>query len=129
MTIPGGSGTDARAQDTSTSPPRVGAARDLPAGQFTSFEELTRVKRIVEISPQESGFLAVIGEKVTLYCGIYIYTGKLVGVNDDHLELADALLVYETGELASGAWKDAQRLPAPHRVMRQAIESWGPAKC
>jgi hypothetical protein len=30
MTIPGGSGTDARAQDTPTSPPRVGAARDLP---------------------------------------------------------------------------------------------------
>ena len=30
MTLPGGSGTDARAQDTPTSPPRVGAARELP---------------------------------------------------------------------------------------------------
>lgn len=86
------------------------------------------MKRIVE-TDEASGFDASLGEKVTLFCGIYIYTGVLAGVNEDHLELADPYLVYETGELARGKWKDAQPLPAPWRVMRQAIESWGPAKC
>ena len=86
------------------------------------------MKRIVE-SEDMSGFEAVLGDKVTLYCQIYIYTGKLVGVNEDHLELDDAKIVYETGELAGGDWKDAQPLPTPHRVMLQSIESWGPAKC
>ena len=85
------------------------------------------MKRIVET--QDGGFDSMLGEKVMLFCGVYIYTGKLVGANADHLELAEALLVYETGELASGSWKDAQKLPSPWRVMRQAIESWGPAKC
>ena len=86
------------------------------------------MKRIIE-SDETSGFDAMLGEKVTLFCGVYIYTGVLSGVNDDHLELSEPKLVYETGELANEDWKDAQRLPSPWRVMRQGIESWGPAKC
>ena len=74
-------------------------------------------------------FEAMLGEKITLFCGIYIYTGKLIGVNDDHLELDQPRLVYETGPLDSGDWGDAQGLPSPWRVMKHAIESWGPAKC
>jgi len=85
------------------------------------------MKRIVEAT--DGGFDAVLGEKVCLFCGVYFYTGKLVGVNGDHLELDDAQLVYETGELTEGKWKDAQSLPSPWRVMRHGIESWGPAKC
>lgn len=85
------------------------------------------MKRIVET--QDGGFDALLGEKITTFCGVYIYTGVLIGVNADHLELKDAKLVYETGELASGQWKDAQALPSPWRVMKQGIESWGPAKC
>lgn len=85
------------------------------------------MKRIVEAD--DGGFEAMLGEKVSLFCGIYIYTGKLVGVNGDHLELDDAKLVYETGELADGDWIDAQPLISPWRVMKQGIESWGPAKC
>lgn len=63
------------------------------------------------------------GEKITLYCNIYIYTGKLMGVNGEFVELENPYIVYETG------WKDAQKLPSPHRVMRGHIESWGAAKC
>jgi len=85
------------------------------------------MKRIIET--QDGGFDAVLGEKIALYCGVYIYTGVLKGVNTDHLELGDPKLVYETGSLDAGPWKDAQTLPAPWRVMRQGIESWGPAKC
>ena len=76
------------------------------------------------------GFEAMLGERVCLFCGVYIYTGKLVGVNDDHIELSEAKIVYETGELSSGGWKDAQSLPgSTWRVMLGAIESWGEAKC
>ncbi len=85
------------------------------------------MKRITET--EEEGFAALLGEKITLFCSVYIYTGLLVGVNEDHLELDNALLVYETGELSSGPWEDAQVLPSPWRVMRQGVESWGPAKC
>jgi len=86
------------------------------------------MKRIVE-STEMTGFEAMLGEKVCLFCGVYIYTGVLSGVNDNYVELSDAKLVYETGELNSGEWKDAQQLPNPWRVMVQGIESWGKAKC
>ena len=85
------------------------------------------MKRIIET--EDGGFITLLGEKIVLFCGVYIYTGVLKGVNDDHLELTDPKLVYETGELATGDWKDAQPLPSPWRVMRRAIESWGPSKC
>jgi len=86
------------------------------------------VKRIVETN-EEGGFTAVLGEPVVLLCGVYIYAGILAGVNDDHLELTDPKLVYDTGAWNASDWTDAQSLPSPHRVMRQAIESWGPGKC
>ena len=85
------------------------------------------MKRIVET--KDGGYDSMLGEKIVLFCGVYIYTGKLVGVNEDHLELADAKLVYETGELASGDWIDAQALPGVWRVTKQGVESWGAAKC
>lgn len=86
------------------------------------------MKRIVN-SDEDSGFDAMLGEKITLFCGIYIYTGILSGVDDDHLELSEPKVVYETGDLVVGGWKNAQTLPSQWRVMRQGIESWGPAKC
>lgn len=85
------------------------------------------MKRLVDTT--DGGFEPQIGERIALFCGVYIYTGILAGTNDDHLELSEPKLVYETGELNSGEWSDAQDLPDPWRVMRQAIESWGPAKC
>lgn len=77
----------------------------------------------------EKGFDAVIGEKICVYCCIYIYTGVLTHVNGDFIELNDAKIVYETGELDSEPWRDAQKLLNPHRIMIHSIESWGPAKC
>jgi hypothetical protein len=84
------------------------------------------MRRLVET--EEKPFDAMIGEKVCLFCGVYIYAGTLSGVGDC-LELTDPELVYETGDLSAGPWKNAQPLPSPWRVMRQAIESWGLAKC
>jgi len=86
------------------------------------------MKRIIETFG-DSGFEAMLGEKVCICCGVYIYTGVLSGANEDHIELAEPKLVYETGPWTSGEWKDAQDLPSPWRVMIHGIESWGPAKC
>jgi len=85
------------------------------------------MKRLIET--EDGGFAAMLGENVCLFCCIYIYTGQLVGVNDDHIEIENARIVYETGELSSGEWKDAQPLPGTHRIMMNSIESWGQAKC
>ena len=86
--------------------------------------ERETMKRIIE-SDEVSGFDALLGESITLFCLNYIYTGKLVGVNESYVELADAKIVYETGELSSSDWTDAQPLPHNWCVQLSAIESWG----
>ena len=85
------------------------------------------MKRVIETD--DGGFDAMLGKRVCFFCGVYIYAGILAGVNDDHLELDEPKLVYDTGPLMDTEWADAQSLPAPWRVMRQSVESWGAAKC
>ena len=74
------------------------------------------------------GLDGLLGQTVTLFCGVYIYTGKLVGVNETTVKLDAAKIVYETGELNSGSWKDAQALPGTWYVRTQSIESFGVLK-
>ena len=85
------------------------------------------MKKIVETVEGE-GLVKLMGERVTLFCAIYIYTGKLVGVNDSCVLLEDAGIVYETGELTSKSWKDMQNLPSPWYVQTAMIESFGVLK-
>ena len=82
------------------------------------------MKKIVEDVSGE-GLVKLLGERVTLFCLNYIYTGKLEGVNDTYVKLVDAAIVYETGELGDHKWKDAQKLPNEWYVQTSAIESFG----
>lgn len=82
------------------------------------------MKRLVE-EVEDEGLLSLIGQRVTLFCSAYIYTGKLVGVNDSCVKLSEAAIVYETGELTDGKWKDAQKLPKDWYVQLTAVESFG----
>lgn len=82
------------------------------------------MKKIVEEVNGE-GLDKLLGERVTLFCLNYIYTGKLMGVNDSCVLLQDAAIVYETGSLNDKTWKDAQALPHDWYVQRHAIESFG----
>lgn len=78
---------------------------------------------------KEEGLLALIGQQVTLFCAIYIYTGKLVGVNDTCVKLENPKIVYETGAFNTKDWKDAQSLPSQyHYVSTAMIESFGIVK-
>lgn len=68
------------------------------------------------------GLESLIGQRVTLFCGVYIYTGTLVGVNETCVKLEDAGIVYETGPFSDKKWKDMQSLPSAAYVRTQAIE-------
>jgi len=87
------------------------------------------MKKIVNVKELNGeGLEALLGERVTLFCVNYIYTGKLTGVNKTCVLLEDAAIVYETGELTGLDWKDAQNLPNNWYVKRHAIESFGMLK-
>ena len=80
-------------------------------------------KLIEEVSGE--GLESLMGERVTLFCMNYFYTGKLIGVSDTCVLLTDAAIVYETGKLTDSDWKDAQSLPNDWYVQIASIESFG----
>jgi hypothetical protein len=82
------------------------------------------MKRIVE-TDNTSGLENLMGSTITLFCCRYIYTGELVAMDNDDLELKNAKIVYETGALNTTDWKDAQALPNRWFVTRQSVESYG----
>jgi hypothetical protein len=82
------------------------------------------MRKIVEDVSGE-GLEKLLGERVTLFCLNYIYTGKLVGVNASCVLLEEASIVYETGELTSKTWKNAEPLPHAWYVQIGSIESFG----
>ena len=84
--------------------------------------------KILVDSTTDEGLISLMGQTVTLFCGVYIYTGKLIGVNDACVKLTDAAIVYETGVFNDLAWKDAQKLPHDWYVQTAAIESFGKLK-
>jgi hypothetical protein len=87
------------------------------------------MKKLVKVEEVEGeGLMAFMGKSIALYGLNYIYSGTLVGVNEQFVKLENAMIVYETGELSAKSWKDAQRLPGDHYVMLSAIESFGPGK-
>lgn len=83
-------------------------------------------KFIEEVSCE--GLELLMGEVVTLFCARYIYTGKLVGVNDKYVKLENAGIVYETGCFTDTKWQDMQKLPNDWYVELHAIESFGKLK-
>ena len=70
------------------------------------------------------GFNSLIGETITLFCAIYIYTGKLVFICDKFVKLENPKIVYETGSFDNKTWKDAQSLPNELYVNMAMIESF-----
>ena len=71
------------------------------------------------------GLVSLMGQRVTFFCMNYIYTGKLIGVNESDVLLTDAAIVYETGAFTEKEWKDAQPYPGDLYVRVASIESYG----
>ncbi len=83
------------------------------------------MKKIVEVTEVDGeGLEGLLGQSVTLFCANYIYAGKLEGVNDTCVKLAEAAIVYETGPFMEPKWTDAQKLPNAVYVQIAAIESF-----
>ena len=77
---------------------------------------------------EDEGFMSLLGETITCFCAVYIYTGKLVGVNDSCIKLENPKIVYETGPFSDPKWKDAQGLPNTIYLQTAMIESFGVVK-
>jgi hypothetical protein len=87
------------------------------------------MKMAVKVTEVEGeGLMGLMNERVTFFCGNYIYVGKLVGVNDTCVKLDDPAIVYETGAFNDPKWKDAQKLPNSLYIQLTAIESFGKIK-
>ena len=82
------------------------------------------IKVIEEVACE--GLTALLGQRITVFCMNYIYTGDLIGVNETCIKLANTKIVYETGALDQKDWKDAQKLPNEFwYVQVGSIESFG----
>lgn len=82
------------------------------------------MKRLIE-DVNGGGLEGLMGQRVTLFCVNYIYTGVLTGVSATCVQLTDAALVFETGGFFDSQWKDAQKLPHDWYVQLSAVESFG----
>jgi len=82
--------------------------------------------KIVTETVDTEGLESLLDRNVTLFCMNYIYTGKLVGVDEDQVKLENAKIVYETGSFTEKEWTDAQSLPNGTWYVRLAtVESFG----
>lgn len=90
------------------------------------------MKKLVNVVEVEGeGLNALLGQRVTLFCLNYFYTGVLEGVNDTCVLLNDASIVYETGSFTKSGWETAQSLKTTANpqgkwyVGTSTIESFG----
>lgn len=88
----------------------------------------TLAPTVAVIEVENEGFNSLLGQTITVFCAIYIYTGKLVGVNSTYIKLENPKIVYETGSFDNKQWKDAQSLPNDLYVQTAMIESFGIVK-
>ena len=54
---------------------------------------------------------SMVGHEVYISCTSYAYSGTLLGVTAETIEIDCPSIVYETGPWNSPTWKDAQSLP------------------
>jgi len=111
----------------------VGIGIAVVAGVAVAAVETIRrnkMKKLVSVTEVEGeGLQALLGERVLLMCTNYFYTGKLVGVNTDCVQLEDPAIVYETGRWSSKSYADEERLHVQvFYVQTAAIEAFGVSK-
>jgi hypothetical protein len=82
--------------------------------------------KAVEVS--EEGMESLLGQTITCFCAVYIYTGELVGVNSTCIKLKNPKIVYETGAFTEKNWKDAQALPNELYIQFGMMEAFGVVK-
>lgn len=85
-------------------------------------------EKVEVVEVENEGLISLLNKQVTFFCAVYIYTGKLVGVNSTCVKLENPKIVYETGAFNDPNWKDAQALPNEMYLQTTMIESFGLVK-
>ena len=85
-------------------------------------------KKAEVIEVEDEGLIKLLGQRVTLFCLNYFYTGVLAGVNEDCVLLQDGGIVFETGDYKTKEWGDYQPLPNEFYVRISMIEAYGIVK-
>ena len=84
---------------------------------------MKKLASVVEVEGE--GLVGLLGQKVTVFCMNYIYTGVLAGVNTNDILLEDPRIVYETGAFSDKKFADAQSIGSKALYIRtSAIESY-----
>lgn len=87
------------------------------------------MKKLVKVEEVAGeGFLALMGQTITVFCMNYIYAGILVGVNEEFIKLENAHIVYETGAFSEKKFKDAQKVSNELYLIKSSIESFAVTK-
>jgi hypothetical protein len=87
------------------------------------------MKKLVKVEEVAGeGFIALLGQTVTLFCMNYIYAGTLVGVNDEFIKLENGHIVYETGSFTETKFKDAQKVSSELYIIKSSVESFAVTK-
>lgn len=87
------------------------------------------MKKVINVTEVENeGLEAFLGQKITVYCFGFIYTGILEGVNSKFIKLDGAKIVYDTGSHSSKDYATVEPMPGAWYVMISAIESFGDFK-
>lgn len=87
---------------------------------------MKKLVKVEEVSGE--GLVALMGEQVILFCLNYIYSGKLIGVNETFVKLENAHIVYSTGAFTEKKFNDSQKVNDEHYIQIAAIESFGLTK-
>jgi hypothetical protein len=69
--------------------------------------------KVLMTENNEEGFLALIGKNVEIQTGLFIYAGKLIGVNSTCVKLDNAHTVFDTGDFKNKKYSDAQARENP----------------
>jgi len=82
--------------------------------------------QVITEEVQNEGMNKLLGQQVTIFCCRYIYTGKLIGVNDTCVKLGDPKIVYDTGCFSNNKFQTAQSLGVDsYYIATGSIESFG----
>lgn len=85
-------------------------------------------KAVIVQEVDGEGLISLLGEQVILFCSNYFYAGRLEGVNDTCVLLANGGIVYETGAFGDLKWKDFQQVAEKLYVNVDSIESFAKGK-
>jgi len=84
------------------------------------------MKKLTEVVEVENeGLVSLLGQRITVMCANYFYTGILEGVNDTCVLLTAPSIVYQTGPWSETKYEDEQQLPTALYVQTASIEAFG----